>query len=231
MSDSLRPYELYSPWNSRDQNTGVGSLSILQGIPTQGSNSALLHCRRILYQLSHKGSPRILGWATYPFCRGSSWPRNWTGISCIAGWFFTNWAIREAFTDTCGKGSHSWHLQVYGSEDGEWRLVFLRICEGRLVVFGWPFPTLTESLEMGSRVWDDKGKEVLYHRLICHRSAHVEPVLCKKVWLPHLVLHAQTRNHLQMFMLSVVLTVSFYPSTLWKVAIVSLGGDNPAVEK
>ena len=35
------------------------SLSLLQGIfPTQGSNLGLLHCRRILYQLSHKGSPR-----------------------------------------------------------------------------------------------------------------------------------------------------------------------------
>ena len=38
-SDSLRPYELYSPWNSSGQNTGVSSLSLLQGIfPTQGSN-------------------------------------------------------------------------------------------------------------------------------------------------------------------------------------------------
>ena len=48
-----------SPWNSPGQNTGVGSLSLLQGIfSTQGSNPGLLHCRRILYQLSHKGSPR-----------------------------------------------------------------------------------------------------------------------------------------------------------------------------
>ena len=30
--------------------------------PTQGSNSGLLHCSQILYQLSHKGSPRILEW-------------------------------------------------------------------------------------------------------------------------------------------------------------------------
>ena len=45
------------------KNTGVGSLSLLRGIlPTQGSNSALPHCRWILYQLSHKGSPRILEW-------------------------------------------------------------------------------------------------------------------------------------------------------------------------
>jgi len=57
MSDSLQPHELYSPWNSPDQNTGVGSLSPLQGIfPTQGLNPGLLNCRQILYQLSHKGS-------------------------------------------------------------------------------------------------------------------------------------------------------------------------------
>ena len=98
MSNSLRPYGLYSPWNSPGQKTGVGSLFLLQGIfPTQGpnpgpptlwtdslpaepqgkaknagvgslsllqrivltqeSNQGLLHCRRILYQLSYQGSP------------------------------------------------------------------------------------------------------------------------------------------------------------------------------
>ena len=47
---------LYSPWNSPGQNTGVGSLSLLQGIfSTQGLNSGLPHCRQILYQLSLLG--------------------------------------------------------------------------------------------------------------------------------------------------------------------------------
>ena len=63
VSDSLRPHGLYSPCNSLSKNTGVGSLSLLQGIfPTQGSDPGLPHCRWILYQLSHKGSPRILEW-------------------------------------------------------------------------------------------------------------------------------------------------------------------------
>jgi len=45
-----------------------GSLSLLQGIfPTQGLNPGLPHCRQILYQLSHKRSPRILEWVAYPF--------------------------------------------------------------------------------------------------------------------------------------------------------------------
>ena len=40
------------------KNTGVGSLFLLQQIfPTQVSNQGLLHCRRILYQLSYQGSP------------------------------------------------------------------------------------------------------------------------------------------------------------------------------
>ena len=131
MSNSLQPHGLYSPWNSPGQNTGVRSLSLLQGLfpslgieprspalradslpaqpqgkpkntgvgslsllqgifPTQGLDPGLLHCRRILYQLSYKGSPRILEWVAYPFSRGSSQPRNQTRVSCNAGRFFTN---------------------------------------------------------------------------------------------------------------------------------------------
>ena len=61
------------PWNSPGQNTRVGCLSLLQGIfPTQGSNPGLPHCRQVLYQLSHKGSPRTLEGVAYPFSRGSS---------------------------------------------------------------------------------------------------------------------------------------------------------------
>ena len=88
---------IYIPWNSPGQNAGVGSLSLLQEIfPTQGLNPGLLHCRQILYQLSHKGSPRILEWVACPFSRESSQPRNWTEVSCIAGGFFTNWPMTEA---------------------------------------------------------------------------------------------------------------------------------------
>ena len=108
VSNSLWPHGLYSP----GQNTGVGSLSLLQGIfPTQGSNPGLSHFGQILYQLSHQGSPRILEWVAYPFFSGSSWLRNQTqepdpGIR-IADRFFTSWATREALgsLDT---------LQLYG---------------------------------------------------------------------------------------------------------------------
>ena len=100
MSDSLWPRGLYSQWNSPVQNTGVGTLSLLQGIfSTQGSNSGLPHCRRILYQPSDQGSPRILEWVAYPFSSRSSQPRNQIRVSCIASGFFTNWAIKEPLVD------------------------------------------------------------------------------------------------------------------------------------
>ena len=68
LSDFLRPHGLYSPRNSPGQNTRVGSLSLLQGIfPTQELNPGLPHCRWILYQLSHKGTPGILEWVADPF--------------------------------------------------------------------------------------------------------------------------------------------------------------------
>ena len=102
VSNSLQPHGLYSPWNSPGKNIGVGSCSLLQGIfPTQGSNPGLPHCRCILYQLSHHGSPRLLEWVAYPFCRGSSQPWNWTRVSCTADRFFTIWAARES--QQCGR--------------------------------------------------------------------------------------------------------------------------------
>ena len=63
VSDSLRPHGLQPsrplcPWNFPGKNSGVGSHSLLQGIfQIQGSNSGLLHCRLILYHLSHQESP------------------------------------------------------------------------------------------------------------------------------------------------------------------------------
>ena len=85
-----------TPWTVYPgKNTEVGSLSLLQEIfPTQGSNWGLPHCRWSLYQLSHKGSPRILEWVAYPFSSRSFQSRNWTRVSCIAGRLLTNWAIR-----------------------------------------------------------------------------------------------------------------------------------------
>ena len=57
--------------------------------------TGLQHCRQILYKLSHKRSPRILEWVAHPFCSRSSGPRNQTGVFCIAGGFFSTWALGE----------------------------------------------------------------------------------------------------------------------------------------
>ena len=87
-----------SPWNSPCKNTGVGSLSHIQGIfAMQGPG--LPHCRWILYQLSHKGTLRILEWVAYPFSSESSWSQKLTRVSCITGGFFTNLAIRKAWIE------------------------------------------------------------------------------------------------------------------------------------
>ena len=82
---------------SPGKNTWVGCHALLQRIfPTPWPNTGLPHCMQILYHLSHQRNPRILEWVAYPFSRGSSWPRDWTQVSCIAGGFFTSWATREA---------------------------------------------------------------------------------------------------------------------------------------
>ena len=88
-----------NPTNTPGQNTGVGSLFFLQGIfPTQGSNAGLPHCRWILYQLSHEGSPTILDWVAYPSPvvlpdRGIK-----LGSPALQADSFNNWATREAHT-------------------------------------------------------------------------------------------------------------------------------------
>ena len=83
--------------DSPGKNTGVGCRALLQGIfPIQGLNPGLPHGRQILYHLSHEGSPSILAWVAYPLSRGSSQPRNWTGVFWITGGFLTSRATREA---------------------------------------------------------------------------------------------------------------------------------------
>ena len=88
MWDSLRPHGLLGSPPGTSVHEGFsrqeylsGCHALLQGIfPTQGSNLDLLHCRCILYCLSHQESPRILEWVAYAFCRGSSLPRNQTSL-------------------------------------------------------------------------------------------------------------------------------------------------------
>ena len=106
MSDSLQTHGLYSPWNSWGQNTGVGSLSLLQRIfPTQGSNPGLLHCRLILYHLSHKRSPKNI--------KSRSWKKYSTfqfRQSCfrvsMGRW---NWKVAQSCPTLCDPIDHTVH--------------------------------------------------------------------------------------------------------------------------
>ena len=61
-SPGLQAYSLPAEPQGKPENTGEGSLSLLQQIfPTQESNWGLLHCRQILYQLSYEGILDIFG--------------------------------------------------------------------------------------------------------------------------------------------------------------------------
>ena len=149
-SDSLQPHGLSSPWNSPGQNTGVGSLSLLQGIfPTQGLNPGLLHCKQILYQLSHKGSPRILEWVAYAFSRGSSQPRNWTQVLCshcyfVRGLTCPNAGLISFSRWVCGpQHSHGWfHSSLWKWENHSMGNGFgmIRGAFSSVAVFGMPLP-------------------------------------------------------------------------------------------
>ena len=62
VSNILRPHRLHSPWNSPGQNTGVGSLSLFQGIfPIRVLNPSLLHCRQILSPAEPQRKPKNTG--------------------------------------------------------------------------------------------------------------------------------------------------------------------------
>ena len=54
-------------------------------MPSSRGSSHLPHCRRILYHLTHQGKSKNTGVGTYPFSGSTSWPRNQTRVSCIAG--------------------------------------------------------------------------------------------------------------------------------------------------
>ena len=87
---------------------------------TQELNPALPHCRRILYHLSHQGSPRILEWVAHPVSRGTFWPRNQTGVPCTADGFFTSWATGEAHSSMnryqISRSNPTEHVKVFSRE-------------------------------------------------------------------------------------------------------------------
>ena len=70
---------------SRQEYWSVTLFSSPRDLPNPGIEPRSPALQVILYHLSHQGSPRILGWVTYPFSRRSSQPRYQTQVSCIEG--------------------------------------------------------------------------------------------------------------------------------------------------
>ena len=137
MSDSLQPQGLYSPWNSPGQNPGVGSLSLSRGSPNPGiePRSPVLHSYSL--PAEPQGKSKNAGWVAYPFSRGSSQTRNWTGVYCIAGRFFTNWATRQAHE------CESWTIK----KAEHWRIdAFELWCQWILLTVSWTARRSSQSI-------------------------------------------------------------------------------------
>ena len=100
--------------DSPGKNSGVGCHALLQGnLPNPGIEARFPALQADSLPSEPWGKPRILEWVAYPFSRASSQPRNRTGVSCIVGGFFTNWAIREAWTIECILMEADNHRPVY----------------------------------------------------------------------------------------------------------------------
>ena len=157
MSDSLRPHRLYSPWDSPGQNIGIGSLSLLQGtFPTQGSNPGLPHCRRILYQLSHKGIyTKIYMCVLVSLIISHSlqlhglWP----------AMFLCLW---NSLGKNTGVGSHSLLQRIFLTQGSNPHLLCLLHCRQILYL-------LSHRGSPGERTWPS-GKQGFSHRVVVWRE-------------------------------------------------------------
>ena len=87
-----------SPWNSQARILEWVAFPFSRESPNPGIKPRSPALKVDFLPAEPQGSPRILEWVPYPFSSGSSWPRNWSGVSCTAGGFFTNLAIKEALT-------------------------------------------------------------------------------------------------------------------------------------
>ena len=96
---------------------------------------------------------RILEWVAFPFSRGSSQPRGWTQVSCIAGRFFTNWVIREAPWPKGTQIMSLWEHRVliWEGGDGKSNLIY------RMKWWLWRgcWKLLNWNVVMRSVIWED----------------------------------------------------------------------------
>ena len=115
MSDSLWPHGLYSPWNSPGQNTGVGSLSLLQGIfPTLGLEPRCPTLKTDSLPGESQGKSKNTGVGSLTLVQQIFPTQELNQVSCIAGGFLTNWAIREVlFSSILKLSKHRFQKPVY----------------------------------------------------------------------------------------------------------------------
>ena len=97
------PWVRKIPWRRAWQSTPVflpgeshRARSLVGYSPVKVTQLGLTLCDPIDYTVHRILQARILEWVTISFSRGSSWPRNWTGVSCILGRFFTRWVMMES---------------------------------------------------------------------------------------------------------------------------------------
>ena len=114
-SDSLWPRGLYSWWNSPGQNTGVGSCSLLQAIfPTQELDPGLPHCRKILYQLSHQGSP--FSWVQFSHSVMSNSATPWTAARQASLFITNSWSLPELMSiESVMPSNHPFSVSPFSS--------------------------------------------------------------------------------------------------------------------
>ena len=119
------PSRLLCPWNSPGKNTGVGCHALLQGIfPTRGTNLGLLHCRQILYHLSHLGNPKetstSIQWNTSEATEISYWNMQQHGWISNAWWNLEEAKLKKA-TDSVIP--FTWHYVQVKNRQTQNRLV------------------------------------------------------------------------------------------------------------
>ena len=125
-------------------------------------------------KLSHQGSPRMLKWVADPFSSGSAWPRNRARVSCTAGRFFTNWAIREAINWPPGLIFLNWSIAdlqgcvISGVQQNDWVIIYI-------YYFSYYFPGLIlnikkiESLK-NYQMEEDSSDTVPYTWIFNHKG-------------------------------------------------------------
>ena len=88
-----RAHHLRAETRTRRAGPHKSSESVTQSCPTL---CGPMNCSPPVSSVHRILQARILEWVAIFFSRGSSWPRNLTGVSCIAGGFFTSWATRQS---------------------------------------------------------------------------------------------------------------------------------------